>query len=113
MSEINITSIVVPYLITSFLGIVLGWLGSNFKKNKQKEDAKEKENEALKAGVLALLRNEILRRYREFMSKGALTILDKENLEEMYEQYKNLGGNGMVKELMSELMQLPTKIIKE
>lgn len=113
MSDINITSIVVPYLITTALGIVVGWLSSKHKKIQEKEDFKQKENEALKAGVLALLRNEILRRYREYMSKGELTILDKENLEEMYEQYRNLGGNGMVKELMSELMQLPTKIIKE
>jgi hypothetical protein len=39
--------------------------------------------------------------------------LDKDNIEAMFRQYKNLGGNGTVKHLIEELMELPTKIIQE
>ena len=41
-----------------------------------------------------------------------MTILDKENIEHMFEEYKNLGGNGTVKELMDELLEVPTKVVK-
>jgi hypothetical protein len=42
-----------------------------------------------------------------------MSILDKGNIAEMFKQYQNLGGNGTVKELMNELLHLPTKIINE
>ena len=71
-----------------------------------------KKDLAIEQGVQALLRNEIIRRYREFESKGEISILDKENLEEMFEQYKNLGGNGTVKKMMDDLLDLKTKIVR-
>lgn len=96
---------------------ILGWfipfaLGSimTFLINRVKKD--KKKDKAIETGVQALLRNEIIRRYREFESKGEISILDKENLEEMFIQYKNLGGNGTVKKMMDELLSLKTKIIR-
>lgn len=75
------------------------------KKNKRKD-------KAIELGVQALLRNELIRRYREYEAKGEISILDKENMEAMFEQYKNLGGNGTVKHMMDEMLELPIKIIK-
>lgn len=83
----------------------MGFLGAKFKKNKNKDIAIEE-------AVQALLRNELIRRYREYKAKGEMTILDRENIEAMFEQYKKLGGNGTVKELMNELLEVPTKVIK-
>lgn len=103
---------IIIYLITTALGIALGFVTSKLKKNKEKDEKEKKKEEAIELGVQALLRNEIIRRYREFESKGEISILDKENLEEMFEQYKNLGGNGTVKKMMDELLNLKTKIIK-
>lgn len=105
MSDLNILQIVLSYLIPTILGGVLGFISTKLKKNKKKDLAIEQ-------GVQALLRNEIIRRYREFESKGEISILDKENLEEMFEQYKNLGGNGTVKKMMEDLLELKTKIIR-
>ena len=62
--------------------------------------------------VQALLRNELIRRYREYEEKGEISILDKENITHMYEEYKNLGGNGTVEKLYSELLDLHTKIVR-
>ena len=78
---------------------------------KKMRENKEKQN-AIEAGLQALLRNELVRRYREYEIKGELSILDKENIEAMFKQYENLGGNGTVKHLMEELLNLPTKVIK-
>ena len=58
------------------------------------------------------LRNELVNRYREYETKGEMSILDKENIEAMFKQYEILGGNGTVKHLMEELLCLPTKVIK-
>lgn len=96
---------IIIYIATTIIGTILGFVAAKFKKNKKKDLAIEQ-------GVQALLRNEIIRRYREFESKGEISILDKENLEEMFEQYKNLGGNGTVKKMMDELLNLRTKIIR-
>lgn len=106
MSEINITSIILSYLIPASLGAGIGFLSSKLKKNKAKE-------KAIEEGVQALLRNELVKEYREYKIKGELSIIDKKNIEAMFEQYENLGGNGTVKHLIEELLRLPTKIIQE
>lgn len=106
----EIISIVISYLIPTFLGGVIGWLTTQVKKAKNAEEMKQT---ALEEGVRALLKNELVRRYREYEIKGELSILDKASIEEMYKQYRNLGGNGTVKKLIEELLELPTKIINE
>ena len=71
-----------------------------------------KRQKAVEQGVQALLRNELIRRYREYESKGEITILDKENIEHMFKEYTNLGGNGTVKAMYEDLLELPIKIIR-
>ena len=106
MSDINITSIILSYLIPASLGAGIGFLSSKLKKDKAREKAVEE-------GVQALLRNELMREYREYKIKGEISILDKDNIEAMFIQYQNLGGNGTVKELTEEILKLPTKIIQD
>ena len=101
----DVIRIIISYIIPTILGGILGLIFTKLKKNKKKDLA-------IELGVQALLRNEIIRRYREFESKGEISILDKENLEEMFEQYKNLGGNGTVKKMMDDLLNLKTKIVR-
>ena len=103
---VNILQMIISYLVPAALGAGIGFLSSKLKKNRAKE-------QAIEDGVQALLRNELVREYREYKAKGELSILDKENIESMFRQYKNLGGNGTVEHLITELMRLPTKIIQE
>lgn len=103
--NINVFQIIINYCIPLILGTVIGFISTKLKKNKSKE-------QAIELGVQALLRNELVRRYREYEAKGEMSILDKENMEAMFKQYKNLGGNGTVKHMMDDLFELPTKIIK-
>lgn len=105
MGNIDVIRIILNYFIPLILGTSIGIVSTKLKKNKKKD-------EAIEEGVQALLRNELVRRYREYESKGEISILDKENIEAMYVQYKNLGGNGTVKKLMEDMLELPTKIIK-
>ena len=105
MENINILQIILNYIIPLVLGGIIGFLSNKLKDKNKKE-------KAIEEGVQALLRNEIIRRYREFETKGEISILDKENLEEMFIQYKKLGGNGTVKKMMDDLLNLKTKIIR-
>ena len=105
MPEINILQMILSYLLPTVLGGIVGFISTKLKRNKTKDIAIEQ-------GVQALLRNEIIRRYREFESKGEISILDQENLDEMFTQYQNLGGNGTVKKMMNDLYELKTKIIR-
>ena len=104
-----IVEIIIKWFIPFILGTVLTGIISHIK-NKLSKD--KKKDRAIEEGVQALLRNELVRRYREYEIKGELSILDKENIEAMFKQYENLGGNGTVKHLMEELLNLPTKVIK-
>ena len=101
----EILKIILSYIIPVILGGILGFISTKLKKSKKKE-------QAIEEGVQALLRNELVRSYREYEAKGEMSILDKENMEAMFIQYQNLGGNGTVKHLMDDLLELPTKIIK-
>lgn len=105
MENINILQTIISYIVPTILGVVIGFISTKVK-------ASNKKDKAIEEGVQALLRNELIRRYREYETRKEITILDKENMEAMFKQYENLGGNGTVKKMYEELLELPTKIIK-
>ena len=106
MQDINILQIILNYMVPLILGGIIGFLSTKIK-NYNKKD------KAIEDGLVALLRNELVRRYREYETKGEMAILDKENIEDMFKQYENLGGNGTVKKMYKELLDLPTKIVNQ
>ena len=101
----EIVGLIIRWLVPFILGTIATSIIGIIKKDRSKD-------KAIENAVQALLRNELIRRYREYKTKGEMTILDKENIEHMFEEYKNLGGNGTVKELMDELLEVPTKVVK-
>ena len=104
------------FIIKYWLEFAFGIFGSIIvyllKKFISKQKEQESKQQAIEHGVQALLRNELVRRYREYKSKQEISILDRENIDAMYKEYRNVGGNGTVKELMQELEEIPTKVIK-
>lgn len=101
----EIVGLILRWLVPFILGTVATSIIGIIKKDRKKD-------KAIENAVQALLRNELIRRYREYKTKNEMTILDKENMEHMFKEYKNLGGNGTVKELMDELLGVPTKVVK-
>ena len=71
--------------------------------------ARVKEQESIKEGLKALLRNEIIDKYNHYMEKGYCPIYARENLRGMYQGYVGLKGNGIVPGLMEDLEELPTQ----
>lgn len=62
----------------------------------------------LKNGMIALLRNEIIRIYEKCEKQSYCPSYMKENVKEMYENYHRLGGNGMITKLVNKLYELPS-----
>lgn len=108
---------IIKYWLEVIFALIVGIISYIFKKiytnYKNKMENLSVRQQAVEQGVQALLRNELIRRYREYEVKGEISILDKENIEHMYNEYKNLGGNGTVAKMYEELMSLEIKIIKE
>lgn len=97
---------ILKWLITFILGSIIGIIGTKLK-------AETKKNKALNNAVQSLLRDRLIEKYRQFKSKGQMTILDKENIDHLYTEYRNLGGNGTVEELYEDMEDIEIKVIKE
>ena len=46
---------------------------------------------------------------RGYINAHAISLEDKENLQDMYRAYKALGGNGHLETIMGEIERLPVK----
>ena len=103
---------IIRYWLEFLFSGLLAFIGFGYKLLKNRQDEQDKKNRAIENGVQALLRNELIRRYREYETKGEITIIDKENIEHLFNEYQNLGGNGTVKQMYEELLSLPIKIVK-
>lgn len=73
----------------------------------------QKNQEALKKGVQALLRAQMIRDFNEYSAKGYAPINAKENFENIYKNYHTLGGNGVMQELYANFLELPNDNKKE
>lgn len=70
--------------------------------------AKKRENDALRAGVQALLRDRIIQAYNHYVcEKGWAPIYAKESIDACYKSYEALGDNGVIDSLMEQLNELP------
>ena len=73
-----------------------------FKKNEQ-------ESEAIKLGVQALLRDRLIAEYNKYSEKGYAPIYARDNFDNMWNQYHNLGKNGVMDDIHEKFMELPTE----
>lgn len=67
-----------------------------------------KRHKATQLGVQALLRANIIGLYNKYIERNEIPIYERENLEQLYIQYKHLKGNGVVDGLRERLNKLPT-----
>ena len=68
---------------------------------------KNKENNALKEGMQALLRDRIIQAYNHYSDKGWIPIYAMESIDACYKSYEELGENGVIDNLMNQLRELP------
>ena len=95
------------YQILCLIGVpsfatVIGWIYKNLKRN-------DKETNAVKLGIQALLRGQMISDYNRWMDKGYAPIYARENFQNCWEQYHSLGVNGVMDDIHEKFMELPTK----
>lgn len=71
--------------------------------------ANDRKTEAVQLGVQALLRDRLISEYNKYHDKGYAPIYARENFENMWTQYHNLGKNGVMDDIHEKFMELPTE----
>lgn len=89
---------IVGFVVTGILGFLVG----KVKTYKARENNQEK---ALKC----LLRSAITSKYYVYTELKEIPSYEKENIIYMYEQYKAMGGNSYIDNIMKEINELPIK----
>ena len=89
-------------LLIALLGLVWTHLTRKLKQAKAEQDA-------IKAGMLALLRAQLVNDYQKYSERGSAPVYARENFENVYKQYKALGGNGVMEDLHGKFFDIPVE----
>ena len=87
----------VPALIAGVFKYLHGLIKRNM------EDSK-----ALKAGIQALLRSQMISDFNKYTEKGYAPIYARESFENCWKQYHSLGVNGVMDDLHRKFLELST-----
>lgn len=89
---------VVGFVVTG----VLGYLTAKVKEHKKRDNQQQK-------ALMCLLRSNITSKYYVYKEIGSIPYYEKENIDKIHEQYKEMGGNSYVNIIVDELNKLPIK----
>lgn len=64
---------------------------------------------AIKLGVQALLRAQMIADYNKYSDLGYAPIYARQNFENCWAQYHSLGANGVMDDIHQKFLQLPTE----
>ena len=107
MEWIDIADRLLDWAIPFVCATAVGWAVAQVKAERKKRSAESADDSALRDGVQALLRNELIGEYNHRMKDGEFPIYARENVTAMYNAYHALGGNGTITQLYEELQHLP------
>jgi hypothetical protein len=94
---------VVVYGINLLVGGLAGYMIKKIRTVNQ-------ENEAIKTGMQAMLRDRMIQTYNHYYyDKGYMPIYAKQSFENVYNAYHNLGLNGVMDDIKRKVMALPTE----
>ena len=86
-----------------------GILASCFKYFYSRLKENDRKTESVQLGVQALLRSKMIDEYNKWSERGYAPIYARENFQNMYNQYHNLGMNGVMDDLLEKFKELPTQ----
>lgn len=105
------------YFVTALCGAMVGAIVHLWRKVSElhkiemdTEKKRQEEQEAMKDGIRAMMRDRIYQSCKYHMSKGFITTTDLEVLESLNESYKKLHGNGIAEKLMHQVHELTIKV---
>lgn len=95
--------------LTLFGVSIFGILKYFFKKYQESEDKKLTDQKRQVKGMLALLHSSIFTNGCEYLRKGKVTVAELNDLEKLYEPYREMGGNSTAKTIVENVRKLPIK----
>ncbi len=112
MSDTVIVALVAG--LAAIFGAMIAQLGEGIRQKRKrkydKDDGKDKDFEALKAGLKWVLYDRIRFLGQKYINDGSVDFDDRRILNEMHKSYHDgLGGNGDLDVLMREVNELPLK----
>jgi hypothetical protein len=99
---------IAKYWVEWVFGIIaaaLGWMVKRLSARIRKE---QEENKALRDGMKALLMRQIQDECEAAVNQGYCPVEVKKTIDQMYQAYHSLGGNGIITGLRDDTMRLPT-----
>ena len=100
------------YWLEAGFGVAVAAIGAAYRRlatrMKRQDEQRRTEQQAIKLGIQALLKDRLLQSYDYHMDKGFCPIPARENIANLYAQYHALGGNGTVTELVDRVNGLGT-----
>ena len=94
---------VIAQIVSIVVAAICGWLGA-------KVSTLRKRDEALYCGMRVLLRSALNDAYEEYVTAGhPLSLERKREIDEAWDAYSALGGNGTGRMLYEELCEVPVK----
>ena len=99
---------VLKYWIEWAFGLVAGGLLWGFRSLAKKVKSNSEEQAAIKAGLQALLRAQMVNDYNHYTEKGYAPLYARENFENCWKQYEALGKNGVMSDIRQKFLSLPT-----
>lgn len=95
---------ILRYWIEALFAALLALMGNAIKKVRTQQN----EYECIRNGMKALLRSEIIAIYNHYADRKVLPLYARENMHSLYAEYKALGGNGAIKDIMEIASEWPT-----
>lgn len=94
-------------LISCLVGFLFNSIVDRTKQYRTIIEQQKEQNELIRRGVQALLRNDLYELHEKCVNKGFATIDEKNNFENLYLQYHGLGKNGVMDSLYESFLKLP------
>ena len=96
---------IIEYWVQIFFGALIAFITYLYRKIEQEKNLLV----ATKRGVQVLLKAKIIESYHVFQNQGCIYISQKEAFHDLYEEYRKLSDNSVIKELVTEIDELPLK----
>lgn len=102
-----VTTIAVTALVSSLVGALVSTLMAGGRKAVERTEAERKADEAMRAGMRALLWRELQTIHAKAIDDGGMTVAERRHLESVYGAYHGNGGNGTGTRLYEDSMDQP------
>ena len=99
---------VLKYWVEWVFGLIAGGLLWAIRSLAKKVKEEHDEQAAIKAGLQALLRAQMVNDFNHYTEKGFAPLYARENFENCWKQYEALGKNGVMQDIRKKFLDLPT-----